>query len=127
MKNVLDVGQCDYDHANIRRLIESLGATVLRAHGEDDALEIARQTPLSLILVNRIFDRDRFEGLQFIKTVRSNPTTSHLPVMLVSNYEEAQQSAVAAGALRGFGKDNLLEKETREKLRAIVDPAEVKL
>jgi len=30
-----------------------------------------------------------------------------VPVMLVSNYQEAQQQAVGAGAVPGFGKDSL--------------------
>ena len=40
--------------------------------------------------------------------------------MLVSNYPEWQQAAIAAGALPGFGKAELNRAETREKLAAVL-------
>ncbi len=40
--------------------------------------------------------------------------------MLVSNYEDAQQDAVARGALPGFGKAALRQPETRNRLAAIL-------
>ena len=41
--------------------------------------------------------------------------------MLVSNYADAQQAAVAAGAIEGFGKAELGADETEEKLRAVLE------
>jgi len=40
-----------------------------------------------------------------------------VPIMLVSDYEEAQDAAVASGALRGFGKSQLYEPQTIELIR----------
>ena len=38
------------------------------------------------------------------------------PIMLVSNYPEAQSEAVAAGAVPGFGKATLRSSQAREHL-----------
>ena len=39
--------------------------------------------------------------------------------MLVTNYAEHQDAAVAEGALRGFGKLQYGEEETVERVRAV--------
>jgi CheY-like chemotaxis protein len=59
---------------------------------------------IDLILFNRELDYgfDSTVGVEVIGSLRSNHPT--VPMMLVSNYAEAQQAAVAAGALPGFGK-----------------------
>jgi len=41
-------------------------------------------------------------------------------VMLVSNYEDAQKEAVAAGALAGFGKASLGRPAMIESLRSVL-------
>ena len=43
-----------------------------------------------------------------------------VPVMLVSNYEDAQREAVAKGALPGFGKAALGQPHTLARLRAVL-------
>jgi hypothetical protein len=40
-----------------------------------------------------------------------------MPVMLVSNFEDAQQQAIKAGAERGFGKGALTAASTEELLK----------
>ncbi len=37
--------------------------------------------------------------------------------MLISNFQDAQQEAVAAGAFPGFGKSQLYDDSTSERLR----------
>ena len=51
-----------------------------------------------------------------IKQIKADPDVGDVPVMLVTNYEEHQQTAVEAGCVHGFGKLSLDEPETREKL-----------
>ncbi|MGE0756738.1 MAG: response regulator, partial [Pirellulaceae bacterium] len=69
-KRVLDVGNCDYDHGRIRRLIESsFQAQVVRCHGASDALAELQRQPADLVLVNRILDLDQTEGLSIIETI----------------------------------------------------------
>lgn len=120
---ILDVGQCDYDHGQISRLLTSnFKAEIDRAHTIEDALSALQATCYDLVLVNRVFDRDGSAGLDFLKHMKSDAALRDTPVMLVSNYTDAQDAAVAAGALRGFGKSALNDPETVSTLsRALQD------
>ena len=71
---------------------------------------------IDLILVNRIFDLTGEEGLNFIRDHLAGPAKL-IPVILISNYADAQESAVALGARRGFGKAALNSPETEKILR----------
>lgn len=102
---VLDVGQCDFDHAAISRLIRSCDALALRASTAEQARQLIAAHNPSLVLVNRIFDADGDSGLAFLDTLRSQFPT--LKFLLVSNYEEAQAQAQEKGALPGFGKNSV--------------------
>jgi CheY-like chemotaxis protein len=117
MKNVLDVGQCRPDHAAIRRLVEShFDARVTQAHDAEDALAKLRAGPFDLVLINRKLDADYSDGLEIIQQMKADPKLATIPVMLVSNYPEYQQEAVAAGAEPGFGKAQTDEPETHKLL-----------
>ena len=115
-KKVLSVGQCAMDHGSISRVLRGrLGAEVTAAASADAALSALRQGGYSLVLVNRVFDADGDSGLEFIRKLASEPT--RVPVMLVSNFADAQAQAVEAGAEQGFGKAALDEPQTIERLR----------
>lgn len=118
---VLDVGQCDFDHENISRMLsEEFGAHVEQAVTSEEAFRAARAGRYDLVLVNRILDADGASGLDLIQRLQSNEDTRATPKMLVSNYADAQDAAVALGAKRGFGKDTLTSKETRDVLAALL-------
>jgi CheY-like chemotaxis protein len=120
-KRVLDVGQCSPDHYAIRRLLESrFGAVVVQAHGLDDALREMRREQVDLLLVNRKLDADYSDGMEILKAVKADTALAAIPVMLVSNYADAQATAVAAGAIEGFGKAELSRSTTVEKLTAVL-------
>ncbi|HQU41373.1 MAG: response regulator [Planctomycetia bacterium 21-64-5] len=117
-KRVLDVGQCSVDHAAIRRLIEGqFGAQMVQSQGIDDTLKRLADERFDLVLVNRKLDADYSDGLNVIRAIKAEASLSCTPVMLVSNYPDAQEAAVAAGAVPGFGKAELDQPATREKLR----------
>ncbi|HEV3340487.1 MAG TPA: response regulator [Pirellulales bacterium] len=117
-KRVLDVGQCGFDHGAIRRLVESqFAAQVVQAHRLDDAVELLKKEPFDLVLVNRQLDADCSDGLAVVRAIKADAALAGTPVMLVSNYADAQQAAVAAGAESGFGKSELNQPAAREKLR----------
>ncbi len=117
MKNVLDVGQCRPDHATIRHLVEShFDARVTQSHNADDALAKLRAGRFDLVLVNRKLDADYTDGLEIIQQMKADPKLADIPVMLVSNFSEYQQEAVAAGAEPGFGKAQTDEPETHKRL-----------
>jgi two-component system, chemotaxis family, chemotaxis protein CheY len=120
-KRVLDIGQCPPDHAAIRRLLENrFGAEVVQTHGPDDTLAQLRSGGVDLVLINRKLDADDTDGLEIIRRMKSDPRLAAVPVMLVSNYAEHQQTAVAAGAIEGFGKAQLDAPATHEKLARVL-------
>jgi CheY-like chemotaxis protein len=114
---VLEVGNCSFDHTKLRRLIESnFDARISRAHLQTEAIELLRGGRFELVLVNRIIDRDDSEGLDLIAKIKADPHLRATPVMLISDFEHYQQQAVAAGAEPGFGKSALDAQETRQQL-----------
>lgn len=105
---VLDVGNCDPDHGSIKWVIESeFDARVDRVMFVPDALQRLRETAYDLVLVNRLIFEDQSDGMELVRAAQADATLRTTPVMLVSNYPEAQQAAVAAGAAPGFGKARL--------------------
>jgi CheY-like chemotaxis protein len=119
-RRVLDVGQCPPDHFALRRLVEGFGAEVVQAHGLSDTVAQLRAGPFDLVLINRKLDRDYSDGLEILKHLKRDPATRATPVILVSNYAEAQAEAVAAGAEQGFGKSQLGLPETRAILERLL-------
>ncbi len=121
MKRVLDVGQCAADHGSIRRLIEGhFKAEVVQAHSANDALDQLREGPFDLVLINRVLDVDGGSGLEIIEQIKSDSNLRDVAVMLITNYPEHQQRAVAAGAEAGFGKAQLHGPEAHQRLAAIL-------
>jgi CheY-like chemotaxis protein len=120
-KRVLSVGQCWADHGSIARTLKKeFGTEVEPAEDARAALERLRQGDYSLVLINRVFDADGSSGMELIKRVKSDPELRSVPVMLVSNYDDAQAEAAAAGATVGFGKASLGRPQMIEHLRSIL-------
>lgn len=122
-KRVLDIGNCGPDHAAIRRMLESsFQAEVARADSLDDALALLRSQPFDLVLVNRKLDQDYSDGLPIIEHIKADAKLAPLPCMLITNYAEHQQTAIAAGAEYGFGKKELYAPETQSRLARFLAP-----
>ena len=116
-KRVLSVGQCGADHASIRAFVErTFDAKLVGVDNAAQALAALRADKADLVLVNRKLDADYSEGLPIIEAIKADPALASIPCMLVTNYAEHQQAAIAAGAEAGFGKQELSRPETREKL-----------
>ncbi len=121
-KKVLSLGQCAADNWSIARLLsDSLGSAVTEADSFEEALELLRRENFALVLVNRILDANGDSGLDFITRLKSDEALRSVPVMLVSNYADAQRQAVAKGALPGFGKSALRQTSTLERLRSVLE------
>jgi CheY-like chemotaxis protein len=120
-KRVLDVGNCAPDHRAIKELLRSrFDCDVRQAHGADDALAELAEGDFNLVLVNRKLDRDYTDGMDVIRRILAERGEQAPPVMLVTNYAEHQDAAVAIGAQRGFGKLQFGEPETIERLQAVL-------
>ncbi len=120
-KRVLDVGNCDPDHAAIRGLLtREFGVEVVRTAQGSDTLAQLRGGKFDLVLINRKLDIDYTDGIEILQQLKADPALASIPVMLITNYPEHQQAAVAAGALYGFGKQQLNAAETRERLAEVL-------
>ena len=116
-RKVLDVGQCNADNSRISSLLQQhFDVEVDRSHSHDEAIKLALDTPYDLILINRILDADSTAGMDILASLKTKPSTAETPVMIVSNYQETQDEAVARGAVAGFGKSELDADETIAKL-----------
>ncbi len=114
-KTLLDCGNCGPDFHAIRQMVSNhFGASVVQSHGVEDTLEILRNQSVDLVTVNRKLDRDYSDGLDVAVAIKSDPELGSVPVMLVTNYDEHQETAIAAGCVRGFGKLAIKDPETRQ-------------
>lgn len=122
-KRVLDVGNCDHDHGQIKRVLaEHFEAEVVQVHNETQALERLRQESFDLVTINRVIDWTGASGMELIRTIKADPQLRDTAVMMITNYPEHQDEAVAAGACPGFGKRSLTVPETIERLRSALEP-----
>jgi CheY-like chemotaxis protein len=120
-RTVLSVGQCRPDGAALAHyLTKHFHVNLLTADLPADAIQLLRDNPVDLVLINRQLDADGSDGMKILAQIRSGPSKQDVPIMLVSNYPEWQQKAVEAGAVYGFGRAELNSPETRTKLAAIL-------
>jgi two-component system, chemotaxis family, chemotaxis protein CheY len=121
-KKVLLVGHCGPDSSYLKAAIRNAdkSATVLMA---DDSTELHRalEGGVDLVLFNRElgYGFDVPDGASVIKQLRA--AQPDLRMILVSNYPDAQQQAVVAGAMPGFGKRELGSPRVTELLRSALN------
>src|SRR5712672_398051 len=121
-KRVLDVGQCGPDHSSIRSyLTRNFGCEVVQVDDAAGALAELTGGQFDLVLVNRKLDIDYSDGIEVIRALKADPKAACVPVMLVTNYPEHQEAAIAAGAIRGFGKLEFALPATRAKIAEVLE------
>ena len=114
-RRVLDIGNCGPDHGAISQLISAqFDAVVDQADRAVDALKLLANNDYALAVVNRLLDIDGTPGMDVVKSVQDQ--YPDLPIMLITNFEEHQQAAIAAGCVPGFGKRELSSNATVELL-----------
>lgn len=124
MKLILDVGNCGPDHASLKAMIQgTFDARVISAQSAHETIALLDREDIDLVLVNRKLDRDYSDGLDIIKRIKSDATHGDTPVMMITNFEEHQTLAIAAGAERGFGKLQVHSPETQQLLAAFLTTA----
>lgn len=120
---VVLVGHCGFDASRLASAVRDAGA---HAHVVDTQAELESSLPgAALVLVNRVLD-GRFAdrcGLGLIRRLGAAAGAHEPRIMLVSNFPEAQAEARAAGALPGFGKDDLSGGRASEAIRSALTPA----
>ncbi|MFQ5489488.1 MAG: hypothetical protein ACE5GE_02095 [Phycisphaerae bacterium] len=115
-RRVLDVGNCNPDHGNIRHMLEgNFDVDIDRVMFVEEALARLGQGRYDLVMVNRLIFDDGSDGGELIRRMQAEGFQD-TPVMLISNYDDAQQKAQSDGAVPGFGKANIGTPETLELL-----------
>jgi len=121
LKTVLDVGNCGPDHSAISSMLSKhFDVDILRSDQLADTLAILNNQPVDLILINRKLDIDYSDGMDILHAIKKSDAFRDIPVMLITNYAEYQQQAVAAGAILGFGKLELHAPDTLDRLRSVL-------
>lgn len=116
-QTVLSIGQCRPDQAAITHFLTSnFDVQVLASDSMQHAIDVLRSQQVDLVLINRKLDADYSDGMEILKYIRSQPEWKSVSVMLVSNFPEWQEKAVALGAVTGFGKAELNQLKTRERI-----------
>lgn len=118
---VVLVGHCGPDSGMLKSVLSRVlpACDVVRADDEQTALD--EVTRADLLLVNRQLDGDFSSqgGVELIHELVGVPARK-AAIMLVSNFEDAQQAAVAEGAAMGFGKARAGSADAAERIRAAV-------
>lgn len=117
LTHVALVGHCGFDGSSLTRLAQSAlpDAQVVAVNTQSQLDAVAHRQ--SLLLINRVLDGrfDAGSGLDMIKHLAGQDDAPAM--MLISNYPDAQADAVAAGALPGFGKNDIGKAEVSQRLR----------
>lgn len=116
-RRVLVAGNCAKDHRAIQSLLEQhFCAVVERADTCADVEQALAGARYGLVLVNREFFADGSDGVALIGKIRCDTRLDQTPAMLISNFAEAQEAAIASGAAAGFGKAAMTAPETIKRL-----------
>ena len=116
MKNVLIIGHCDLDNPQITSLIENnFSAKATRLKMSKDAVGYLEKQDYDLVIINRIGAFDQESGLELIKAIKQDGRFK-IPLMMVTNYKDQMEEAIKCGAVPGYGKDKLHDKDTIELL-----------
>jgi len=120
---VLLVGHCGFDSGGLERAVRT-AAPDARVEGVNSrkALE-AKLDEAALLLVNRQLDGsfgvpmgEHGDGVELIRELAANEGGP--PCVLISNFDDAQDAAVAAGALPGFGKKDVRAASAERSIRS---------
>ncbi len=116
MKNVLIVGHCDLDNPQITSLLEkNFSVKVMRVKLLEKVMEYLQKQDYDLVIINRIGAFDQESGLELIEKIKEDGRFK-LPLMMVTNFKDQMDIAVEKGAVPGYGKEKLHDKETIELL-----------
>ena len=87
--------------------LKQQGYTVITAADGEEALRVAGSAPPDLILLDVIMPK--LNGFQVLDALKKDPTTAHIPVIILSNLGQDRdvQQAMEAGATAYFIKADL--------------------
>lgn len=119
-RKVVLVGHCGPDSHMLRSAVRRAHPHAVVEQANDEHALATHLTDDALLLINRVLDGGfSFDsGIGLIETLSrsDNPPL----MMLVSNYIDAQERAIAAGAIPGFGKTHVHSDSTAQLLRSVL-------
>lgn len=119
---VLLVGHCMPDRFMLTSAVKhALPEATTERVNSDRGLE--KHLPgAALLLVNRVLDGrfDAPDGVALIGALAADRNGDGPALMLISNFPEAQEAAVEAGAAPGIGKSGMRSDEAAQRLRDAV-------
>lgn len=118
VRRIVMVGHCASDAWAIKIAVERAAPGV--AIESVSSFEVLGKLDLSgcLLLINRVLPAG-YPVSMGVDLIRRLGRDEHPPrMLLVSNLPDAQRQAEQAGALPGFGKDDLLSEKARDRIRA---------
>ena len=125
-KKVLLVGHCGPDSSYLRMSVRKAVQDV-EIIAADDSRELSKalSAGVDLVLFNRElgYGYDPDTGVETIRALR--PAFPDVKMMVVTNYDDVQRQAEAAGAQPGFGKKELGTARVAELLREALGAAVV--
>lgn len=117
------VGHCSPDAGMLRSAVRHVfpGATLVSVNNVAGLTEYRKRG--TVWLVNRVLDGDfgGYDGMAILTKAASGDDAP--AVMLISNYDDAQATAMVQGALRGFGKLSLYSESTAQAIRTAAERA----
>ena len=116
---VVLVGHCGADGRMLATAVRRAVPEAEVVHADDQASLDAEMRDASLLLVNRVLGESyaHTAGVDLIREVAAIDVAPKPATMLVSNFDDAQRSAEDAGALPGFGKQDLNTPKVTERLK----------
>jgi CheY-like chemotaxis protein len=121
---IILAGHCGPDSSYLRMTLSKAVKSARIISADDDAeLMQALRGGADLLLLNREMPYGFMDtqGVNMIPPLKQ--AYPKLKIMLISNYSEAQEAAVAAGGLPGFGKREMGSARVTQLLRDALEPA----
>ena len=112
---ILEVDDCKAQNYALTRMLENAGCKVLRAFTGTEALALASQMPDAVLLDINLPD---INGFEVCRRLKSDPTTSDIPVVFLTAMYDASAKAMA----RSIGAKTLLHYPVEEaQLHAVLE------
>lgn len=105
----------------LSRVLESAGYRVLSAENGLEALTLVQRFPTDIVVSD--IDMPRLDGWGLLRTLRADPNTREIPVVLLSAYEDAVGTLKAAKAgARAYLKKSGRSREVLDTVSILVTP-----
>lgn len=103
-----------------KRKLTKEGYTVIVAGNAQDGLQAAKTSSPQLILLDLMLPGGQ-NGFDILEQIKRDPTMSHIPVVILTNLDGEQQSAMSIGAVDYIIKANTSLDQMMEKVKLLIE------